>query len=181
MSLSFKHVTLNSCHYQLELSPPSNAAPNVSEVIPRSISAKFAPSCWYRTKADCHWLICGFDGRPFGGLYYRRKVDYILNRFEGWCGPITPSIFSLVAERAVNLRNQRFRGSSMNPLLSASELKTLPATAQACKTAINARDTIDGLPAALKPQLQKALKGLPVKVKRLLSSAANSQQGRVAA
>ena len=181
MSLSFKHVTLNSCHYQLELSPPSNAAPNVSEAIPSSISAKLAPNCWHRTKADCHWLICGFDGPSFGGLYYRRKVDYILNCFEGRCGPIMPSTFSLVAERAINLRSQRFEGSSMNPLLSASESKTLLATAQACKTAIGARDTIDRLPAALKPQLRKALKGLPVKVKRLLSSAANSQQGRVAA
>lgn len=71
----------------------------------------------------------------------------------------------------------------MSALLSASEIKTLLDMARACETEIDAQDTVDlysKLPTELKPQLREALKSLPVEVKRLLSDAGRSQQGRAA-
>lgn len=83
-------------------SPPLEAA-----APPESLTARLAPASHHRADQDRYWLICGYDGRPFGGLYYREEVDHILQHFESWCGPILPSTFGVVASRAIALRNRK--------------------------------------------------------------------------
>ncbi len=81
--------------------------PTEAAAEPKSLKAKLAPAAHHRTDQDRYWLVCGYDGRPFGGLYYREEVDHILQHFERWRGPIRPSAFGIVAERAMMSRNQR--------------------------------------------------------------------------
>lgn len=85
---------------------------------------------------------------------------------------------------AVGATSKQLEDFSTCAQLTDDELKTLLAMAEASKTIGDARDTISlyaCLPESLKPQLRQALRGLPAAIKKLLSAAANSQQGRAAA
>lgn len=66
-----------------------------------AISAKLAPGSHHRSKCDRYWLCCNYVDKPFGGLYYRAEIDYILAHFRGRTGLIEPREFGIVAERAI--------------------------------------------------------------------------------
>ena len=55
-------------------------------------------------------VVCGFNGKIFGGLYSLAEAEEILKSFEGCRHQIAPREFGLIAERVIadsNLRKQQ--------------------------------------------------------------------------
>ena len=72
-----------------------------------AISIKLAPGSHHRSKIDRFWIVCNHVGKPFGGLFYKREVEFIKTYFTGRTGPIEPREFGQVAERAISYFTQK--------------------------------------------------------------------------
>jgi hypothetical protein len=54
---------------------------------------ELSPAGWYGFRNAA--------GRRFGGRFSAREARFILARFQGWRGPVSPSEFGAVAARAI--------------------------------------------------------------------------------
>ena len=80
---------------QLSLSTEKEALNFLNAECPVVFHYELSPAGWYgfRNRA----------GRRFGGRFTAREARFILERFRGWRGAVSPSEFGAVAARAIEV------------------------------------------------------------------------------
>jgi hypothetical protein len=67
----------------------------------RKLNAECPIAVHYELSAGGWYGFRNASGRRYGGRFSAREARFILERFRGWRGPISPSEFGAVAARAI--------------------------------------------------------------------------------
>ncbi len=78
---------------ELSLSTSGDALRKLNAECPVVFHYELSPAGWYGFRDA--------SGRRFGGRFNAREARFILERFRGWRGAVSPSEFGAVAARAI--------------------------------------------------------------------------------
>jgi hypothetical protein len=79
----------------LNLSTSGDALNFLNAECPVVFHYELSPAGWYGFRSG--------SGRRFGGRFTAREARFILARFQGWRGAVSPSEFGAVASRAIQV------------------------------------------------------------------------------
>ncbi len=104
LSLSTTGDTLNFLNVEcpvpvatkdLSLSTTGDTLRKLNAECPVVFHYELSPAGWYGFRSG--------SGRRFGGRFTAREARFILARFQGWRGAVSPSEFGAVASRAIQV------------------------------------------------------------------------------